>query len=288
MTVPGLLNTWQRGRYPISSRQRSIAVSATGAVPSGFAWDGRLMTQGQFLEYVKTTDISWATKGAVVHHTASPTESQWRQYGGWAHYSISMAQYYHGRLGWHSGPHAFISYEGIGVFTPMSVKGIHAGSTANATTIGMETVGNFTSTLPSGATLDNAVWAFACVLWKLGKTAKDAMYPHRYFGSTACPGAKWYANFSWFEGLVDAKIAEIKLAEEGEPDPPDPPDPTLEERVTELEGLVSALDESVTMLEERVATLEETVANLAAWQTTADSRIASLESWKGEHEPDGK
>lgn len=258
MTVPGLFNTWRRGQ----ADERGFVTAAT--VPSDFAYDGRLMTQAEFLIYVKETDFAWATRGAVVHHTANPTEATWRNYGGWSYWGPQMASYYRRTLGWKSGPHAFISYEGIGVFTPMNVKGIHAGSSANSNTIGMETVGNFTSTLPSGATLDNAVWAFACVLWKLGKTGKDDMYPHRYFGSTACPGAKWYANFSWFEGLVDAKIAEIKLAEEGEPDPP----PSTHEQ--------------------RIAALELATASLIAAQATTEQRLMALEAWQQAHEGDGK
>lgn len=264
MTVPGLLNTWRRGQHSYRSDMRlyTTAMDMGGlraTVPSDFAYDGRLATKAEFLEYIKSVDITWATRGVVVHHTANPTEATWRQYGGWAYWGPQMASYYRRTLGWKSGPHAFISYEGIGIFTPAGTKGIHAGATANASTIGMEICGNFTSSLPTGATLDNAVWAFAAVLWKMGKTAKDAMYPHRYFGGTACPGAKLYANFSWFEGLVDAKIAEIIKAEEGEPEPPDP---TLEERVTELEGQVSALDESLTLLEDRVV---DRIAAGGAW-----------------------
>lgn len=219
MTVPKLLATWDRGL--VSAEIERGGVVSAASVPASFAYDGRLMDPAEFLSYVVETDISWATRGAVVHHTANPSEETWRKYGGWAYWSSQMASYYGNSLKWTSGPHAFVSYEGIGVFTPMSVRGTHAGATANASTVGIEIVGNFMSVLPTEDTLDNAVWAFACVLWKLGRTATDYLYPHRHFGNTECPGNMLYNNFKWFKDLVDSKIAEIAEVERPEPEEPD-------------------------------------------------------------------
>jgi len=206
MTTPGFLATWQRGRIDKAGARRSMAAAA--GVPADFAYDGRLMTPAEFLTYVKAAPIAWATRGATVHHTYSPNEATWRKYGGWAYWGPQMARYYRNTRGWHCGPHAFISYEGISIFTPLGETGIHAGAEANRTTIGMEIVGDFMAALPEGQTLENATWAYAAVLWRLGKDAAS-LYPHRYWMATQCPGDALYRDFRWFRCLVDARIEAI-------------------------------------------------------------------------------
>jgi len=207
MTVPGFLATWRRGRVVDEAAARRGMVAAANA-PSGFAYDGRLMTPKEFLAYVRGTDVAWATRGATMHHTYSPNEALWRKWNGWAYWGPQMARYYHDTRGWDVGPHAFISYEGIGLFTPLHKRGIHAGAEANRTTVGMEIVGDFMTALPEGATLDNATWAFAAVLWKLGKDAA-ALYPHRFWMTTACPGDALWRDFRWMRCMVDARIEAI-------------------------------------------------------------------------------
>ena len=92
--------------------------------------------------------------------------------------------------------------------TPLNETGIHAGAEANRSTIGMEVVGNFMKALPAGETLDNATWAFAAVLWKLGKDA-TALYRHRDWMATACPGDALARDFRWMRCMVDARIEAI-------------------------------------------------------------------------------
>jgi len=207
MTVPGFLATWKRGRVDAGAVRRGM-VAAAANVPGDFSYDGRLMTPAEFLAYVRETNIAWAWRGATLHHTYSPDEALWRKWGGWSYWSSQLARYYRNTRGWHAGPHAFISYEGIGVFTPLNETGIHAGAEANRSTIGMEVVGNFMKALPAGETLDNATWAFAAVLWKLGKDA-TALYRHRDWMATACPGDALARDFRWMRCMVDARIEAI-------------------------------------------------------------------------------
>jgi len=285
-TANGLIQSrveaWQKTHFrPL----RNLAAAAATDIYSEAKFDGRVMSQEQFIAYcreLRAGDKLLPVQTVVVHHTATAESSYVNQ-------TLTQTlrnfwNYYRRTKGWSGGPHSLIMSRepGIGLLNSLLYDGIHcAGNNTNSR--GGEVCGNFTSVLPSGHLLDNAVVFFAGTLYA-GKMTIDALKYHRMYGGTACPGNKLVANWAWFKGLVSAKLDEIIASET----PPDPPDPTLEERVTELEGQVSALDESVTMLEDRVAALEGAVANLAAWQTTADSRIVSLESWREEREPDGK
>lgn len=273
---------WQKTQ---SRPLRNLTAAAATDIYSEAKFDGRVMSQAEFIAYcreLRAEDKLLPVQYVIVHHSATSESS---------YASQTLAQilrnwwnYYRRTKGWSGGPHGVIMSRepGIGLLNSLLYDGVHCAG-GNTNTRGGEIMGNFTSVLPSGHLLDNAVVFFAGVLYA-GKMQIGALKYHRMYGGTACPGNKLVANWEWFKGLVGAKLDEIAAGDQ----PPEPPDPTLEERVTELEGQVAALDESLSMVEERVAALEGAVANLAAWQTSADSRIASLESWKGEHEPDGK
>lgn len=250
---------WQMGKridWSDSVVSRDVAALA---VPTGFAYDGRLFTRAQWLSYLKTQPVPAWVKTITTHHTANPTEATWRQYGGWSYWGPNMATYYHNRLGWHAGPMAYVSYEGIGYFTPLPNHNIHAGATANAESLGVEIVGLFTTTLPTGETLSNAAWCFAALLW-WAKLPVTALRAHRQYLATQCPGNKLWAEWSWWQGQVATQLAIIKAQEE----PPDPPPPALESRVAALETKVTAHGVTLADHEKRLKDLEQARLDLVA------------------------
>ncbi len=252
MTTEGLIGTWRRSRA-----RQSAAVMVRAAPDSQF--DGRAMTPEQWIAYcreLRAADALLSVQTVVVHHsvtseytslTIEKVMSNW-----WAYYTRTK--------GWKGAPHGAIFSRGIGLLNVMTADGIHcAGNNVNSR--GFEIMGNFTSVLPSGQLLDNAVLVFAGCLYA-GKMGIDALHMHREYSATACPGNKLAANWAWFKGLVEAKWKWFYDTEEPE-QPPEPEPPTLEERM---------------------ATLESAAANLAAWQTAAEPRLGAAEQWIAEWE----
>jgi hypothetical protein len=151
--------------------------------------DGRLMNAEQFNNHVKQTNLSWADT-IVVHHTAKPTKADWALCG-WECRKENMRLYYQNTLGWDSGPHLFVSDEGIGLFSPLSARGTGV-TNQNAKTIHIEIVGDYSSNMPTGATYSNTISAIVS-LWKKLPTAL-VTYHKALEASTACPGAYFIAH----------------------------------------------------------------------------------------------
>jgi N-acetylmuramoyl-L-alanine amidase len=86
--------------------------------------------------------LRWC-KFITLHNTSSPTLSQWVELGP-AHDARlrNLRDYYANHLGWHQGPHGFISRSHINGFSSLTEPGIHA-SCFNASSIGLEQVGEF-------------------------------------------------------------------------------------------------------------------------------------------------
>ena len=120
--------------------------------------------------------------GITLHNTAGPTLAEWVESGP-SHDAriLSLQKYYEG-LGWHAGPHLFISRDFINGFTPLTEWGIHS-TCFNHTHIGIEMVGDYTAEIfdsGDGAKVrDNAVFALAVLMLKLGLTPEHNLVFHK-------------------------------------------------------------------------------------------------------------
>jgi len=100
----------------------------------------------------------------------------------------NLARFY-GIQGWSGGPHLFVDDEGVWVFNPLTKPGVHSPSW-NKQSIGVDMVGNFSTTKGNAAVLDNAVKAIAIIDAALGldtETLKFHSEDPRSFGRD-CPG----------------------------------------------------------------------------------------------------
>lgn len=144
----------------------------------------------QFIAHVNGLDFSaWAKDSharskfplfITLHNTASPTLAQWAELGP-AHDARlkNLENYYEAQLGWHAGPHYFVSRTHINGFSNPVVPGIHA-SCFNGVSIGIEMVGDYaveSFTDGDGAGVrDMAVLALAVLHNKLGLMPSPFVY----------------------------------------------------------------------------------------------------------------
>jgi hypothetical protein len=101
-----------------------------------------------FLAYLQALAFrAWRPQFVTMHHTAAPSLSTW---AGWQtrtapvtdeQWLKNLAGYY-GSLGWHAGPHFFVTPKHICVLTDPTRRGVHAVS-FNAVSWGCEVVGDF-------------------------------------------------------------------------------------------------------------------------------------------------
>lgn len=165
---------------------------------------------------------SWKPNGITLHNTSAPTLAQWAESGPKHDARITNLQSYYEGMGWHAGPHLFVSRNFINGFSDLTKSGVHS-RCWNSTRIGIEMVGDFDSEAfdsGDGAMVrDNAVFAMAVLNLKLG-LAPDGLVFHRECkqDNHACPGK-----------LVDkqAVIARVKakMVELGGTVPPVQPSP---------------------------------------------------------------
>lgn len=136
----------------------------------------------EFKEYVKDFDFGrFIANKLVIHHTWRPTKSQWQ-----GKESIEGLAAYYERKGWNSGPHLFIADDGIWLFTPMNVKGTHAG-VANWRSIGIEVVGDYDRKKWASDTKENALGAIKILMDKLDINTEMVKF-HRDDTNKSCPG----------------------------------------------------------------------------------------------------
>jgi len=232
-------------------------------------FDGRVFSQTEFIAYcraLRKADALLPVQTVVVHHSATAESS----YGG-----QSLAQvlrnwwnYYRKTKGWSGGPHGVIMSRdpGIGILNSLTMDGIHC-SGNNANSRGGEIVGNFTSVLPTGKLLENAVVFFAGTLYA-GKMTIDALRYHRQYGGTACPGNKLVANWAWFRGLVEAKLREI-----AETEPPDPPLPDGDETTKRL---LDVIEDLARTMETAMEGLDQARVTIAAIREEVETPASPL------------
>lgn len=119
-------------------------------------------------------------KGITLHNTAGPTLKQWAESGP-AHDAriANLQSYYEHELGWHAGPHLFISRHFINGFSDLSQPGVHS-RCFNATHIGIEMVGDYNAEAfdsGDGALVrDQAVFALATLYRHFGLNPYDLKF----------------------------------------------------------------------------------------------------------------
>ena len=133
------------------------------------------------------TDFSSVTKrplGVTLHNTWRPQISEWSETDpGRLRALLGLKAYYEG-MGWHAGPHGFVSRTVINGFSPIALWGIHS-TCFNHTHLGFEMVGNYSKggepfDSGDGALVrDNAVFAIAVVMLKLDLTPEKNIVFHK-------------------------------------------------------------------------------------------------------------
>lgn len=136
---------------------------------------------------------TWKPQGVTLHNTGAPSLVQWAESGA-AHEQrmANLLHYYQDQLGWHAGPHLFVSRAHVSGFSDPLQPGVHA-SCFNRTHLGVEMAGDFaTEAFDSGdgaLVRDTAVFALATLLRKLGLGISSVNF-HRDCARDhhACPG----------------------------------------------------------------------------------------------------
>lgn len=127
---------------------------------------------------LKWTD--WSPKGVTLHNTAAPTLKQWAEKGPAHDDRIrNLEDYYERELGWHAGPHFFVSRNWINWFSNPLLPGVHS-RCFNATRFGIEMVGDYNvEEFDSGdgaLVRDNAVFLVACLNKRFGFDPGDLTF----------------------------------------------------------------------------------------------------------------
>ena len=140
------------------------------------------LTLEEFKSYVKDYNFGrYVANKLIIHHTWRPTKAQWN-----GEHSIDSLAAYYKRKGWVSGPHIFIAEDGIWLFTPMNVKGTHAG-VGNWRSIGIEVVGDYDRKKWAGATKEYALGVIKILMERL-KINTEMVKFHRDYSKKSCPG----------------------------------------------------------------------------------------------------
>jgi hypothetical protein len=166
---------------------------------------GKTFFVAGFKDYLKTIKPFTGLKYIVVHHTAVPTAATWLAHSQ-DYWAKQLSDYYY-RQGWTAMPHLFISDRGILVENPLSLPGRGVAG-HNQDSIHIETVGNFMTAPPVGATLSNLAEACAALLKWAGLDIGGLTY-HRalQMAYTDCPGNAFVAMWGDFHALVNAILA---------------------------------------------------------------------------------
>jgi hypothetical protein len=159
-------------------------------------FDGTARNREQTLERInalKWTD--WRPQGITLHNTAAPTLAQWAESGPAHDARIrNLQSFYEHELGWHAGPHWFVSRNWINWFSNPLLPGVHS-RCFNATRFGIEMVGDYNSeefNSGDGALVrDNAVFLIAALNLKFGFDPEDLKFHVECTRDNHdCPGQK--------------------------------------------------------------------------------------------------
>lgn len=140
---------------------------------------------------LKWTD--WRPSGITLHNTGAPTLAQWVESGPKHEQRIANLQHYYEAMGWHAGPHFFVSRSHISGFSNPLKPGVHS-TCFNRTHLGVEMAGDFSTEAfdkGDGALVrDTAVRALAILFDALGLNPATSLAFHRECkrDNHACPG----------------------------------------------------------------------------------------------------
>jgi hypothetical protein len=157
-------------------------------------FSGKAYSREQTAERIASLNwTTWKPRGIVLHNTAAPTLAQWVESGPKHDARISNLQSYYEGLGWHGGPHWFVSRNWINEFSNPLRRGTHSPS-FNATHFGIEMVGDFDREPFDGGdgalVRDNAVYLMALLCKRHGFRPDTDIKLHKEDPATthACPG----------------------------------------------------------------------------------------------------
>lgn len=130
------------------------------------------------IQALRWTD--WKPEGITLHNTAAPTLKQWAETGPAHDARIrNLENYYENELGWHAGPHFFVSRNWINWFSNPLLPGVHS-RCWNSSRFGIEMVGDFAvEPFDSGdgaMVRDNAVFLIAALNLKFGFNPDDLTF----------------------------------------------------------------------------------------------------------------
>lgn len=189
-------------------------------------FDGRPYMRDEFAAHVGNLNwTDWKPKGITLHNTSAPRLDQWAESGPTHDQRIRNLQYYYQtQLGWHAGPHLFISRHFINGFSDLTQPGVHS-TCFNATHIGVEMVGDYNSeTFDSGdgaLVRDTAVFALATLYRALNLNPVGLTFHKQCTRDNHdCPGRN--------VNMADM-IARVTALWRGLPAPPEPPAEPWEE-----------------------------------------------------------
>lgn len=189
--------------------------------------DTKAYTRKEFLSHVN--GLSWTNFspthskpiGLTLHNTWRPLIADWTETDPGRLNTLNGLKSYYEGMGWHAGPHGFISRDFINGFSPLTAWGIHS-TCFNKTHLGLEMVGDYEAggeafDSGSGAMVcDNAVFAIAALMNKLGLNPEKDLVFHRDCTADhhACPGS------SVNKGDIEARIRAM-MTTLSEPPPPE-------------------------------------------------------------------
>lgn len=159
-------------------------------------FEGKARTREESAAYLATLRwIDWKPEGITLHNTAAPSLKQWAESGAAHDARIrNLQNYYEKQLGWHAGPHFFVSRNYINWFSNPRLPGVHS-RCWNATRFGIEMVGDYNvEEFNSGDGVlvrDNAVYLIALLNNRFGLQAGDLTF-HKECkrDNHDCPGHK--------------------------------------------------------------------------------------------------
>jgi len=224
----------------------SLGAVAMPTISTCAAWGAQPPTSAIEINSYRPTKI-------LIHHTATANSTDYSQAHAFA-LSRSIQQSHFSR-GWSdTGQHFTVSRGGYiteGRHRTLEtlggkstfVLGAHC-TGQNSTALGIENEGTYTSTTPPSAQWNKLVDLCAYLCQSYGIPA-SALYGHRDFLSTECPGNSFYAQLPSLRSAVAAKLG-------GTPPPAGRTWPTLQQgssgfRVTTLQYLLRYRGQSVTV-----------------------------------------
>jgi hypothetical protein len=159
-------------------------------------FEGVARTRDQTLDRVNALNwTNWRPQGITLHNTAAPTLAQWAESGPSHDARIrNLQSYYENELGWHAGPHWFVSRNWINWFSNPLLPGVHS-RCFNATRFGIEMVGDYNAeefdTGDGALVRDNAVFLIAALNLKFGFSPEDLTFHKECrIDNHDCPGHK--------------------------------------------------------------------------------------------------